>query len=251
LRDKAVRAGVDLGRLPRHIAIIMDGNGRWAQERGLDRVEGHYEGANATKRAVKACHELGVGVLTVYSFSTENWKRPPEEVAALMALMEWRLAQEIDELVETNVVFRVSGRLHELPESFQEEIRRAMERTKDNTGLIFNPAINYGGRAEIVDAARALAARCARGEIAPEDIDERLFAQHLYAPDLPDPDLLIRTGGEMRISNFLTWETAYTEFVVLPVLWPDFDVEHLLEAILQYQRRERRFGGLSAGAGEQ
>jgi len=244
LKSRAARAGIDLNRLPRHIAVIMDGNGRWARQRGFPRVQGHYEGAEATKRLVRACGKLGIEALTVYSFSTENWNRPPEEVEAIMGLMEWRLREEIDELDADDTVFRASGRIHEVPESLQEEIRRATLRTENNSGMVFNVAINYGGRAEIIDAARSLAQRCVEGELSPQDINEEQFAQHLYMPDLPDPDLLIRTGGEMRISNFLIWQIAYAELVVLPILWPEFDERHLFDAILEYQRRQRRFGGL-------
>lgn len=244
MKSRAVAAGIDLSRLPHHVAVIMDGNGRWARQRGLPRVQGHYEGAEATKRLVHACRELGVEALTVYSFSTENWNRPPNEVEAIMGLMEWRLREEIDELDAYDIVFRASGRISEVPESLQDEIRRATLRTKNNSGMVFNVAINYGGRAEIIDAVRALAQRCVEGEISPQDIDEEQFTRHLYAPELPDPDLLIRTGGEMRISNFLIWQVAYAELVVLPILWPQFQEKHLFDAVREYQRRQRRFGGL-------
>ena len=232
--------------VPDHIAIIMDGNGRWAEQRGLDRVYGHAEGRNATKRALLACDELGVKFLTIYSFSAENWTRPEGEVAALMALIERSMQEELEELDERDVRVVVSGRLHELPASLQETFAEAMERTKDNRRLTFNIACNYGGRAEIVDVCRALARRCRDGELEPEVIDESLFGEHLYAAGLPDPDVLIRTGGEMRVSNFLLWQIAYCELYVTPVLWPDFEKAHLEEAIEAFRERERRFGGLGA-----
>jgi undecaprenyl diphosphate synthase len=232
--------------MPRHIAIIMDGNGRWAEQRGLPRVHGHLEGRKATKRAVLAAGDLGLQALTVYSFSAENWSRPEAEVNALMALIEGSLQEEIDGLDEENVRFVFSGRMHELPRSLQETFASAAERTRNNTGLIFNVACNYGGRAEIVDVCRELARRCAAGELRPEEIDEALFAQHLYLPELPDPDLLIRSGGEMRYSNFLLWEIAYAELYVTAVLWPDFERSDLEEAIHTFRTRERRYGGLGA-----
>jgi undecaprenyl diphosphate synthase len=230
--------------VPRHIAIIMDGNGRWAEQRGLDRALGHIEGRKATKRTLLACDELGVEALTIYSFSAENWRRPEAEVAALMALIEQSMREEIDELHERGVRILVSGRVHELPRAVQDVFADAIERTKDNRRLTLNIACNYGGRTEIVDACRALARRCRDGEIELDEIDETLFAQHLYAPGLPNPDLLIRTGGEMRVSNFLLWEIAYSEIHVTPVLWPDFDRPHLAEAINAFRQRDRRFGGL-------
>jgi undecaprenyl diphosphate synthase len=230
--------------VPGHIAIVMDGNGRWAREHGLNRLAGHLEGRKATRRVVEACARLDVRVLSLYAFSAENWTRPENEVAGLMALIEGALAEELDELIGANICFRASGRREELPDSLQRTLAEAELRTRDNTGMVLNLLINYGGRAEIADAARALARRVEAGELSPDDIDEAAVAEHLYAPQLPDPDLLLRPGGEMRVSNFLLWEIAYAEIVVLPVLWPDFAAEHLITAIKAYNERQRRFGGV-------
>lgn len=234
----------ELGRLPRHIAIIMDGNGRWAKKRGLPRVAGHRAGVEALRGVVRACGELGIDVLSLYAFSTENWKRPREEVDALMNLLVEYLRREVEELCRSNVRVRVMGQLGELPPAARREVLSAMDRTKDNTGLVVNLALNYGGRREIVEAARALAVKAREGNLDPADIDERVFAAHLYTAGLPDPDLLIRPGGEVRVSNFLLWQVAYTELWVTPVFWPDFSRAHLEEAIAAYQGRRRRFGGL-------
>ncbi len=231
-------------QVPAHIAIIMDGNGRWAQEHGLSRLEGHLAGREATHRVVQACDELGVQVLSLYAFSAENWGRPGDEVSGLMSLIEDALAQELDDLVGAGIRFIASGRRDELPVALRQILARAEARTADDDGMVLNLLINYGGRAEIVDATRALAYRVQAGEIAPEDITEQLLRECLYAPGLPDPDLLLRPGGEMRVSNFLLWEIAYAEIVVTPVLWPDFDGGHLIEAIVEYNARQRRFGGV-------
>lgn len=236
-------------QVPRHIAVIMDGNGRWAQERGLDRVEGHYEGRKALRRFVEAAVERGIEAVSVYAFSSENWSRPRQEVKALMDLMEAALGAELEDLCKNNVRLRASGRLHELPQGLQNALAHASDATADNNGMVLNLCINYGGRAEIVDAARAIAAKVNSGKIAPEEVDESTFAAYLYAPELPDPDLLIRPGGELRVSNFLLWEIAYTEFYVMPVYWPDFTERHLDEAIVEFNRRQRRFG--RAGEGEE
>ncbi|MDW8104748.1 MAG: isoprenyl transferase [Armatimonadota bacterium] len=241
---KAREAGVDFARLPQHIAIIMDGNGRWALQRGLPRLVGHRQGYRTVRRVVKDCADLGVKMVTLYTFSTENWRRPPDETSGLMALIEEAARQELRQMVINGVQVRVIGRMHELPPSLQEELRRGMELTAHNNRLILNLAINYGGRAEIVDAMRAIAQRVERGELRATDIDESTIRAHLYAPDMPDPDLLIRTAGEMRVSNFLVWQTAYSELWVTPTLWPDFRTEHLIEAILSYQQRVRKFGGI-------
>jgi undecaprenyl diphosphate synthase len=230
--------------IPRHIAIVMDGNGRWATQRGLPRFAGHLEGRKATKRAVAACGELGVTALSLYAFSTENWSRPSDEVSGLMQLIEGALYEELRELHETNVQVRASGRLAGLPESMQRAFAHGRELTAGNTGLILNLCVNYGGRAEIADAARALGEAVRRGELAPEDIDEGRFQQALYAPELPDVELFVRPGREMRVSNFLLWEIAYAEIMVMDVLWPDFTAEHLLEAIRAFNQRERRFGAV-------
>lgn len=239
----AREAGVDFSRLPQHIAIIMDGNGRWAVQRGLPRLVGHRQGYRTVRRVVKDCADLGVKMVTLYTFSTENWRRPQDETSGLMALIEEAARQELRQMYINGIQVRVIGRMHELPASLQEELQRGMEITAQNNRLVLNLAINYGGRAEIVDAVRAIAQRVKQGGIRPEEIDEPTIRAHLYAPDMPDPDLLIRTAGEMRVSNFLVWQTAYSELWVTPTLWPDFRTEHLIKAILSYQQRVRKFGG--------
>jgi undecaprenyl diphosphate synthase len=235
---------LDRTRLPRHIAIIMDGNGRWAQQRGLPRVEGHRRGERSVREAVEHCGELGIEHLTLYTFSAENWRRSEEEVSALMGLIELVARKEIRDLHKKGVRLRVLGRLDELPLSLQRELERDMALTRENTGLNLNLAINYGGRAEIVDATRRLAERVSMGLMRPEEIDEHALTRELYYPELPDPDLLIRTGGEMRISNFLLWQIAYTELWVTNTLWPEFDRKELTQAIHSFQNRERRFGAV-------
>ncbi len=224
----------------------MDGNGRWAEQRGLNRIEGHFEGRKAARRVVEACGELGIPVLSLYAFSVQNWQRPGPEVEGLIGLIETALREELDALVTNDVRFIASGRRAELPESLRRILDEVEEDTADNQGLILNLLVNYGGRTEIIDAARALAQEVAAGDISPADIDEQLFAEHLYAPELPDPDLIIRPGGEMRLSNFLLWEIAYAELVVMPVLWPDFTAAHLIAAIKEYNTRQRRFGRVPA-----
>jgi undecaprenyl diphosphate synthase len=236
---------IDHLRIPSHIAIIMDGNGRWARARDKDRLFGHWQGYATLKDVVYAADEMGIRYLTVYGFSSENWRRPREEVGGLMELMLSAMRAEIEELMEAGIRVRVSGRIDELPDELQSEFRAAIARTETNTRLTFNLAINYGGRAEIVDAVREIARKARGGEIDPEAIGEDLIGRHLYWPDIPDPDLLIRTAGEMRLSNFLLWETAYSEIWVTPTLWPDFDKAHLLAAVADYQKRTRKFGGLS------
>lgn len=233
--------------VPKHIAVIMDGNGRWAKSRLLPRVMGHHAGTRATKRIVLACGDLGVQYLTIYVFSSENWERPFTEVDALMNLLVEMIHKEIDDLMANNVRVKAIGNLNRLPEKARKELLWGIERTAHNTGLQLNLAVSYGGREEIVDAARALAQKAMRGEIKPEDVDEGVFAQHLYQPDTPDPELLIRTGGDMRISNYLLWQIAYTELFVTNTLWPDFDREGLNEAIEAYRTRERRFGKVLEG----
>ncbi len=230
--------------LPSHIAVVMDGNGRWARQRGLPRLAGHVEGRKATKRFVQASADLGVQAVSLYAFSTENWSRSAAEVTGLMALMETSLREEIRELDENDIVVRVSGRLSELPQSFQNVIADGCASTAGNGGMTLNLCINYGGRAELVDAARAVAAAARAGALDPETLSEADFTGCLYAPELPDVELLIRPGGEMRVSNFLLWEIAYAELVVLEVLWPDFGEEHLLEAIRVFNHRQRRFGSV-------
>jgi len=238
------QTGLDPTRIPAHVAIIMDGNGRWARARGKDRLFGHHQGYRTLKEIVYAADDLGVRYLTVYGFSSENWRRPKEEVGGLMELMLDAMRAEIEELIQNRVRVRVSGRLQELPDALRAEFEEAMRRTAGFTGLIFNLAINYGGRAEVVDAVQHLAEQVQRGELAPEEIDEAAISAHLYAPDIPDPDLLIRTAGELRLSNFLLWETAYSEIYVTSVCWPDFDRSHLIAALAEYQQRTRKFGAV-------
>ncbi len=240
----AEQAGLDPARLPVHVAIIMDGNGRWARARGKNRLIGHTEGYHTLKKIVYAADELGVRYLTVYGFSSENWRRPPEEVDGLMEIMLHAMRAEIEELIENKIRVRVLGRLQDLPPDLRAEFESAMRRTADFTRLTFNLAINYGGRAEVVDAVRALAEKVNRGELTLDALDEDAIAAHLYAPDIPDPDLLIRTAGELRLSNFLLWETAYSEIYVTPTCWPDFDRDHLIAALADYQKRTRKFGGV-------
>ncbi len=227
---------------PKHVAVIMDGNGRWATRRGLERIEGHFQGYRALKRFVEFAPDFGIEIVTAYGFSTENWHRPKEETDALMQLIAEAAHREAESLHEQGVKMIISGRLSELPEHTRIALSHDMELTKDNTKLTLNLAINYGGRAEIADAAKAIARRVENGEIDPESVDEELFAAHLYAPGLPDPDLLIRTANEMRISNFLLWEIAYSEIYVTEKLWPDFDSDELAKAIEVYQGRTRKFG---------
>jgi len=227
---------------PQHIAIIMDGNGRWAKRRFLPRLMGHRAGTSSTKAMVEACNDLGVKYLTVYAFSSENWARPLTEVDALMKLMIEMTRKEIDGMMENNVRFRALGNLSKLPEATRRELETGFERTKNNTGIQFNIAVSYGGREEIVDAARRVAQLVKDGSLEPADLDEATFARHLYLPDMPDPELLIRTGGDLRISNFLLWQVAYTEIYVTDTLWPDFGKKELLKAIEAYHKRQRRFG---------
>lgn len=229
---------------PRHVAIIMDGNGRWARARGLERLEGHWEGYRTLKRIVYAADELGIQYLTVYGFSSENWRRPVPEVAGLMRLMLTAMRAEIEELITNGIRVKVIGRLHELPDDLRNEFATAMERTQHHTRMTFTLAINYGGRLEIVDAVREIASLVAEGSLNPEAIDTDTISQHLYAPEIPDPDLLIRTAGEMRLSNYLLWESAYAELWVTPTFWPDFTREHLEQAIADFRRRTRRFGAV-------
>lgn len=235
-------------KLPSHIAIIMDGNGRWARERGFaDRIRGHEAGITSVRTAVRACGELHLNALTLYAFSVENWQRPKREIAALMALLDHFLKSEIDELNDNNVRLVTSGRTEDLPKGVQQTLARTMEATSGNTGLVLNLALSYGGRTEILGAVQSIAQKVRGGEIQPEQITEQLFSQQLNHPELGDPDLLVRTSGEMRVSNFLLWQIAYTEIHVTQVLWPDFRRSHLYSAILDYQRRERRFGKVTPG----
>lgn len=229
-------------RLPQHIAIIMDGNGRWAEKRFLGRINGHKKGIEVVRDIIEFCREIGIGHLTLYTFSKENWNRPQAEVGALMELLERHLRNEFLKLVKNGIRFRAIGNIWELPAKVQKIVKEVEDKTADNTGMVLNIALSYGGRAEIVEAAKAVAGMAQKGEIKVEDITEDFFAKHLYTNGSPDPDLLIRTSGEFRISNFLLWQVAYTEIYVTDVLWPDFKRQHLIEAILDFQNRERRFG---------
>ncbi|NLO88901.1 MAG: isoprenyl transferase [Clostridia bacterium] len=231
-------------KLPRHIAIIMDGNGRWAQRRRLSRSAGHREGANALKRIVEFCAPLGIKILTVYAFSTENWKRPKAEITLLMNLLVEYIQKELDALCKNNVKIITSGNIQDLPKNAYLEILKAKHASQNNTGLILNVALNYGARDEILKAVKEIITLVKDGTYKLEDIDHSVIEAHLYTKDLPDPDLLIRTSGEKRLSNFLLWQLAYTELFFTDTLWPDFDKKDLLEALLSYQNRERRFGGL-------
>ncbi len=235
---------VDPSSLPRHVAIIMDGNGRWAQGRGLPRVEGHRAGIHAVREAVEGAARLELEALTLYAFSTENWKRPRWEIRALMALLKEYLQKELSALVDNNIRFRPIGRIHELEEDIQRGLERAVAATASNTGLLFQIALNYSGRAELVDLGRRIAEWAAAGALSPREIDEQWVAAHLETAGCPDPDLLIRTSGELRVSNFLLWQIAYTELYITPVLWPDFTALHLVRAVADFVRRERRFGGV-------
>ncbi len=238
--DETMARQVNFEQLPAHIAIIMDGNGRWASQRHLPRVEGHRAGIDSVRDVVETSARLGIGVLTLYAFSVENWKRPWTEVNTLMTLLKRYLRLELATLHENNIRFRVIGRQDELAPDVRDELEVGIRQTANNTGLLFNIALNYGGRAEIVDAAKRLIA----AGVNPDDVDERRFGEFLYTSGQPDPDLLIRTSGEMRVSNFLLWQIAYAEIWVTETLWPDFRRRHLLEAVLAYQKRDRRYGGI-------
>ena len=234
----------DRAQLPRHIAVVMDGNGRWAQKRGLPRTVGHSAGSETFQKDAEYLSDLGIEYFTVYAFSTENWKRPPEEVQEILRLLEKYLHKAIREMREKNIRLQFFGDLT----PFSPELRALIDETnaisRTTTGMLVSVCLNYGGRAELVRAARLLAEQCAAGMLSPEDIDERRFSGYLYSADIPDPDLMIRPGGEMRLSNFLLWQNAYTEFYFSDVLWPDFDQRQMDAAILAYQQRKRRFGGI-------
>jgi undecaprenyl diphosphate synthase len=232
--------------LPRHVAIIMDGNGRWAEARGISRLAGHREGLESVREIVRAARRLGTGTLTLYAFSLENWNRPKAEVDGLMALLEEFIDREIDEIDANQIQLRTIGRPERLPASVQRKVEEAKQRTKRNREMRLVFALSYGGRAEIVDAARKLVRDAERGLIDPDALDEKTFASYLYDPELPDPDLLIRTGNEYRVSNFLLWQIAYAELYTTPVMWPEFREPQLLAALRDYQARERRFGLTSA-----
>ena len=229
-------------RIPHHVAIIMDGNGRWAAQRNQPRTFGHEAGVRAVREVVRASGELGIKFLTLYTFSVENWKRPKLEVSALMSLLTRTTVKELDDLMKQNVKLITTGRITGLPKERRMVIQHAVAKTRKNTGLVLNLALNYGGRTEILDAVKAIMESCKGGFLDIPDVDEELFSSFLYTADIPDPDLLIRTSGEQRISNFLLWQTSYTELHIIDTYWPDFGRKELYEAILSYQQRERRFG---------
>jgi undecaprenyl diphosphate synthase len=238
--EETLAKQVNFDRLPQHVAVIMDGNGRWAAQRHLPRVEGHRAGIDSVREVVECSARIGIRVLTLYAFSVENWKRPASEVSTLMMLLKRYLRLELKTLLRNNIRFQVIGRDGDLAPDIRSELKDAEARTAANTGMLFNIALNYGGRAEIVEAIRRLLA----AGVKPDELDEQRFAGFLYTAGQPDPDLLIRTSGEMRVSNFLLWQIAYSEIWVTDTLWPDFRKRHLLEALLAYQKRDRRYGGI-------
>jgi undecaprenyl diphosphate synthase len=237
-------AGVTADKSPRHIAVIMDGNGRWARERGLPRIEGHRRGSESVRSCTAACMEAGVPYLTLYAFSKENWQRPPDEVKALMSLLDRFLAERTAEIMERNIRLRAIGHLDDLPDKARRRLDTAMEKSAGNTALTLTLALSYGARTELTDAARAIAREVRDGTLDPDAIDEQTISSHLYTAGVPDPDLLIRTSGEMRISNFLLWQISYAEIIVTPKLWPEFGKEDLFAAIREYAGRHRRYGGI-------
>jgi len=243
--EKTLMQMLDRERIPAHVAVIMDGNGRWAQKRGLPRAAGHRAGAEALRKVVRFAAELGVRYLTAYTFSTENWKRPRAEVDGLMSLLVEYIYKELEEMRGQGVCLRTIGRPEELPPDAGAALAEAVARTRDNSRIIVNLALNYGGRRELVDMARKLGEAVRAGRLDPGDIDEKTVESALYTAGIPDPDLLIRPSGEFRISNFMLWQLAYTEFWVTPVLWPDFARVHLVQALVEFQRRDRRYGGLN------
>ncbi|MBM7867143.1 isoprenyl transferase [Heliobacterium gestii] len=235
---------LDPQRIPQHVAIIMDGNGRWAKRRGLPRAAGHRAGVQSLRRVLETCEEFHIRYLTVYAFSTENWKRPADEVNALFDLLIEYLQRELETLHEKGVQIRAIGKVSELPESPRQELERAVRHTAANDKLTLNVALNYGGRVEIVEAVKTIARQVQEGAIDPESIDEAFLSRYLYTADVPDPDLLIRPSGELRLSNFLLWQSAYTEIWVTPTLWPDFGRKEMIQALVDFQGRDRRFGGV-------
>ena len=244
MKSKSYESRIRKDRLPVHIAIIMDGNGRWAKRRGLPRAAGHRAGADSVRAVVEGCRELGVKVLTLYAFSTENWRRPKREIRTLWSLLKRYVRQELDNIHKEGIRCSTIGRIQELPEDVQEQLKVAERRTRHNKDMTLNIALNYGGQQEIADAARQIAADVKKGKIKVRNVDRDLFAKYLYAPDLPEVDLLIRPGGEHRISNFLLWELSYAELVMTDTLWPEFGKEELYRAIVEFQKRERRFGSV-------
>ena len=243
-KKKDIELVLDKENIPKHIAIIMDGNGRWAKKRKLPRTMGHKAGVETIRKVIKEAHILGVEYLTLYAFSTENWRRPEDEVSALMKLLVEYLRSELTELNKNGVVIKVLGDITKLPKEAQKEITDAIKITKDNKGIVLNIAFNYGGRDEIIRAVKLVSKEVANGNIAIDNIDEEIFEKYLYTSNIPDPDLIIRPSGEQRISNFLLWQCAYSEFWYSNVCWPDFKEEHLHQAIYDYQHRDRRYGGV-------
>ncbi len=233
----------DKNKLPKHLAIIMDGNGRWAEKKGLPRSAGHGEGAKTVRRVITSCLNFNIPILTLFAFSTENWKRPKNEINYLIKLFERVLNKEKENLIKNNIKINFIGRLNELPNSLNETMNELSKSTRKNNKLILNIAINYGGRAEIVDAFKSIALKIVENKIDIKEINENIIKNNLYTHNLPDPDLLIRTAGEMRISNFMIWQVAYTEFWVTPIFWPDFSENNLVEAIINFQKRVRKYGG--------
>jgi undecaprenyl diphosphate synthase len=242
--QRLAAAGLDSARLPRHVAIIMDGNGRWAQQRGLPRIEGHRRGVTSVRATIEECCRLGIGQLTLYCLSVENWKRPQEELDFLMTLLRHYLVEERAEIMEQNIRFLTIGRQSELPPAVRREIDENVRLSRNNTGMVLCLAINYGGRTELVDAVRAIVEQVRQGTLDPGDIDETTLSDALYTGGMPDPDLLIRTAGELRVSNFLLWQISYAELWVTDKCWPEFDRPCLHAALRDYASRERRFGGL-------
>lgn len=236
--------GLDASKLPRHIAVIMDGNGRWAEKRLMNRIRGHEAGAEAVRTVVKTCREIGISILTLYAFSTENWQRPKMEVATLMTLLKKFIDSEQSGMIENNIRLNAIGELARLPSDVYGALKRAMDLTRSNNGMTINLALSYGGRAEIVYMVRKVAEKTKNGRIDPALITEEFISDNLYTAGMPDPDLLIRTSGEMRISNFLLWQIAYTEIFITDTLWPDFGKSELIQILIDYQRRERRFGNV-------
>jgi len=244
--DKALQEELKRsGEIPTHIAIIMDGNGRWAKKRGLPRVAGHRRGVETVREIVEVCAEIGVKYLTLYTFSTENWNRPKDEVSTLMRLLLKSLKDRLDELNKNNIKLTCIGNIESLPDVVQKQLFKDIERTKNNKRMTLNLALSYSGRWELLESVKTISTKIAEGKISPENITERTISDNLTTKNMPDPDLIIRTSGEFRVSNFLLWQIAYSEFVILDVYWPDFSREHLYDAIRQYQKRERRFGKVS------
>jgi undecaprenyl diphosphate synthase len=240
----SVPDSLDVSKLPGHVAIIMDGNGRWAEKRMMNRIRGHQAGADAVRTIVRTCREIGIPVLTLYAFSTENWQRPELEVATLMSLLKKFLESERKEMIENNIRLNAIGQIEKLPEDVRSSLKKTMESTGKNEGMLLNLALSYGGRAEITDMARTIAEKAKSGKIDPGSITASVVAEHLYTRGIPDPDLLIRTSGEMRISNFLLWQIAYTEIFITDTLWPDFGKDEFIRILIDFQRRERRFGNV-------